>query len=185
MCGGSGVEGAGFIPWSLKIAHPFMFHKQVSTEGRLEGIRIYFLPEKRYPYLRDLCNGFRVLRCLWPISLAAAWRLRQQGCRQGRTSGVQPTNSTKEFSVPRSATKSAPRARGVLRTGRWWSNQHGGSIHHWCSSPLQGQPFTLQPLLSFFHLLTYKQIYQGRVWYTCPYWEVTNWWSVSDHLLAF
>lgn len=58
-----------------------MFHKQVSRDGRLEGHKICSWPEKVYPCLRDFCTGFTVLGCLWLVSWAGAWCLRQ-GCRE-------------------------------------------------------------------------------------------------------
>lgn len=134
----------GYIPWSLKIAHPFVFHKQVSRDGRL-GLRICSLPEKFYPCLRDFCTGFAVLGCLRRVSWGVAWCLRQQGCREHRAPRFQPASGTKECSVPRSATKSAH------RTGRWWPYQCGGHTGHCCSSPLQWQ---LLPYSGFLFLLT-------------------------------
>lgn len=159
----------------------------------LEGLKICLPIEKFYLCLRDVCTGFRVLGCLWSISLVVAWRLRPQSCRQCRSLWFKPASSSKESIVPRSAVKCAQSKKGLqnwqvmaklarrehllwmLSTSPLTALQPSAASTSTSSSLCQSLSFP-----SLFHFLIYKQIFsQDRFWYPSPHWEVNKWWNTT------
>lgn len=65
---GTGVRVWGWVGPLIPQEYPTLYAPQEGLQrwkAYLEGLKICSLPKKFYPYLRNLCTGFRVLQCLW------------------------------------------------------------------------------------------------------------------------
>lgn len=75
------VRGLGWPSDASRMPDPLCSTSRSPKVEDLEGLKICSLPEKFYPYLRNLYTGFRVLGCLWSVFIG--------GCLVFETAGLQ------------------------------------------------------------------------------------------------